>query len=114
MVAMLHLLFVIFAVFGGLFLVKWKRLAWLHIPAFLWAVLIEFFGWVCPLTPLENWLLQRGNISPYHSGFVEHYIFPILYPSMLTRNLQIFLGLLVLMFNIIIYGWIIYRHRKNY
>jgi hypothetical protein len=112
LVIVAHLAFVLFAVFGGLLVLRWKRWAWLHVPAVLWAALIEFAGWVCPLTPLENWLRARGGGIVYQSGFVEHYILPLLYPAVLTRRLQIALGLFVLGINLGIYGWLVHRMTK--
>jgi hypothetical protein len=109
----LHLAFIIFAVVGGLLVGKWKRCAWLHIPAFLWAVFIELNGWICPLTPLENWLRARGGEVGYEVGFIEHYLLPIIYPSALTREVQIALGLLVLILNLAVYGWLLKRSFKQ-
>ncbi len=111
-VIVIHLAFVLFAVFGGLLVLRWKRWACLHVPAVLWATLIEFAGWACPLTPLENWLREKGGAIAYRSGFVEHYILPLLYPAVLTRRLQIVLGLFVLGINLGIYGWVLYRVLK--
>jgi hypothetical protein len=112
LIVLVHLAFVLFAVLGGLLVLRWKRCAWLHVPTVLWAALIEFAGWVCPLTPLENWLRERGGVTAYQSGFVEHYILPLLYPAVLTRRLQIVLGLFVLGINVGIYGWVLYRALK--
>ena len=111
-VIVIHLAFVLFAVFGGLLVLRWKRWACLHVPTVLWAALIEFAGWACPLTPLENWLRERGGAIAYRSGFVEHYILPLLYPAVLTRRLQIVLGLFVLGINLGIYGWVLFRVLK--
>jgi len=103
---------VIFALLGGI-LVLWKSsIAWFHIPAVFWAAGIEFLGWVCPLTPLENILRNKGGAAGYESGFVEHYIMPILYPVSLTRRVQIGLGLVVLCVNIGIYIFAWYRMRQ--
>jgi len=113
LVIVVHLAFVLFAVFGGLLVLRWKRCAWLHVPCVVWAALIEFAGWLCPLTPLENWLREKGGAIAYRSGFVEHYILPILYPAVLTRRLQIALGLIVLGINLGIYGWVLYRVAKT-
>ena len=113
LIVIVHLAFVLFAVFGGFLLLKWKRLAWLHLPAVLWAALIEWAGWVCPLTPLENRLRALGGGTPYHTDFVEHYLLPILYPARLTRNLQIFLGLLVVLINLGVYGWLWWRAKEE-
>ncbi len=88
---------------------RWKRLAWLHVPAFAWAALIEFRGWICPLTPLEKRLRQLGGEAGYAGGFVEHYLLPLLYPSGLTRELQILLGAFVLLVNVVLYTWILWR-----
>lgn len=112
-VVMVHFAFVLFAVLGGFFVLRWKRCAWLHVPVVLWAALIEFTGWICPLTPLENWLRARGGTVGYRSSFIEHYILPVLYPTQLTRQLQITLGLLVLGINLGIYGWVLRRAAKS-
>ncbi len=112
LVVVVHLAFVLFAVLGGFLVFRWKRCAWIHVPAVLWAALIEFAGWVCPLTPLENWLRERSGALGYRSGFIEHYILPVLYPTLLTRDLQITLGLLVLGVNLGIYGWVMRRTAK--
>ncbi len=109
LVLLAHLAFVLFTVLGGFLVLKWRSLAWLHIPAFLWGSIIEFAGWVCPLTPLENWLREKGGGLVYRTGFIEHYILPLLYPATLTRSLQIFLGFLVLSVNLGLYGWILWR-----
>ncbi len=106
-----HLLFVIFVVFGGLLVVCWKRLAWLHLPALLWGVLLEWNAWICPLTPVENWLLRRAGVAGYGGGFVEHYIVPIIYPNHLTYELQLVLGTALLVSNILIYLWAFRRRR---
>jgi hypothetical protein len=105
-VVVLHLAFVIFAVLGGLFAIRWRKAIFFHLPAAVWATLIEFAGWICPLTPLENWLRAKGGESGYAGEFVERYILPVLYPSDLTREIQIVLGTLVVAINVSIYGFI--------
>ncbi len=112
-VVMVHFAFVLFVVLGGFFVLRCKRCAWLHVPVVLWGALIEFTGWICPLTPLENWLRARGGAVGYRSSFIEHYIFPVLYPTHLTRQLQITLGLLVLGINLGIYAWVLRRAAKS-
>ncbi len=99
----LHAAFILFVVFGGV-LVFWRRgLAWLHIPAALWGILIEFQGWVCPLTYLENDLRATAGNSGYAGGFIEHYLVPLVYPAGLTSAMQFLLGLAVLFINAIVY-----------
>lgn len=113
LVVVLHLGFVVFVVLGGLLVLRWGWVAWLHLPAALWGALIEFGGWVCPLTPLEQWLRRRAGESGYEGGFVEHYVLPVLYPGELTRELQIALGAGVVVVNLGIYAWVLWRRRDR-
>jgi len=118
LVVLVHVAFVLFAVLGGI-LVLWRRFwAWVHVPAVFWAGGIAVSGGICPLTPLENWFRERGGISGYSTGFIEHYILPILYPVILTRQIQIALGLFVLGINIGIYVWVfrgwLFHHVRKY
>ena len=108
-----HFAFVLFVIFGGFFVLRSKRVAWIHVPFVLWAIIIEFAGWICPLTPLEILLRRKGGALAYRSGFIEHYILPVLYPVMLTRRLQIILGFLVIAINLGIYWWVWCRSWKN-
>lgn len=113
LVVVIHLLFVLFVILGGLLVLRWRFCVWIHIPAVFWAALIEFSGWICPLTPLENKLRLKGGSSGYSTGFVEHYIIPLLYPSQLTRKIQIFLGMLILVMNLMIYLWVWYSSKRR-
>jgi len=109
-VVVLHLAFVGFVVFGAFLVMKWRWVLFLHIPAVVWGALIEFMGWLCPLTPLEQKLRQAGGGAGYTGGFIEHYILPILYPAGFTREVQLVLGAFVIVVNIAAYGWIMARH----
>jgi Protein of Unknown function (DUF2784) len=102
----LHFLFVVFVVVGGLLLVRWPALVWVHLPAAVWGALIEFRGWICPLTPLEKSLRARAGEAGYQGGFIEHYLLPVLYPSGLTQGVQLALGSLVIGVNVVIYWWV--------
>ena len=108
-VVLLHFAFILFVLFGGLIVLKRRWVAYLHVPAFVWGVLIEFAGWWCPLTPIENWLRCEGGAAGYPTGFIEHYIMPVIYPSELTREIQIVLGGVVLIINVVIYGVVLRR-----
>jgi Protein of Unknown function (DUF2784) len=104
LVLVIHLAFVLFVVLGGLLVLRWPRLAWLHIPAAVWGVLIEYTGWICPLTPLENSFRMKGGEAGYSGGFIQHYIQPLLYPAGLTRSTQLVLGSAVLILNLAAYA----------
>jgi uncharacterized protein DUF2784 len=108
-----HFAFVLFVVLGGFLVVRWPRLAWLHIPVAVWGVLIEYMGWICPLTPLENSFRVRGGEAGYGGGFIEHYILPTLYPSGLTRSTQLVLGSLTLLVNLAAYSIVLSRSRNR-
>lgn len=99
-----HILFVLFVVFGGLAVLRWPRLAWLRLPAAAWGAVVEFKGWVCPLTYMENLLRRLGGGGYYGGSFIGHYLESILYPSGLTPQLQTIMGLGVVGGNAAIYA----------
>ena len=110
-IAIFHLVFILFVIFGGFAVLRWPKLMWLHLPAAIWGVLIEFFGWYCPMTSWENSLLRRAGQAGYNTGFVEHYIFAVIYPSGLTRGVQIALGVAVLAINAFVYARLAFAQR---
>jgi hypothetical protein len=115
-VVLLHFAFILFVLFGALFVVRWNRLAWLHIPAALWGALVELKGWICPLTPLENRLWLAAGADGYSGGFIEHYLIPLIYPPGLTRGIQLILGFAVILINALVYIILLgcaYKRRKE-
>jgi hypothetical protein len=102
-VLLLHASFVLFVVFGGLAMLRWRRAAWFHLPAALWGVIIELGGWICPLTYLENHLRRMGGEAGYSVTFIERYLMPLLYPLGLTRHTQLVFGISALAINLAIY-----------
>jgi hypothetical protein len=113
LVVLLHFLFVLFVIFGGLLVLRWPKVAYVHLPVAVYGVLIEIVGWVCPLTPLEKRLRESAGQQGYEGGFVEHYILPVLYPSGLTRVVQLVLGVLVIGVNVAIYTLVVSRRRRS-
>ena len=91
---------------GGLLVLKWRWIAWLHLPAAVWGAVVEFTGWICPLTPLENWLREQGGEASYRSDFIAQYLLPLLYPEDLTHNVQLLLGTVVVVLNAAVYWWL--------
>jgi hypothetical protein len=102
-VLVVHLLFVVFVVAGGALVLRWPKLAWAHLPAVVWAALVEVNGWICPLTPLEVALRKGAGEAGYSGDFIEHYIVALLYPEGLTRAMQLALGALVVLINAAVY-----------
>lgn len=111
LVVVVHCAFVLFVVGGGFLVLIRPRLAWVHVPVALWGAAIEFGGWICPLTPLENRLRRAAGEAGYSGGFVEHYLLPTLYPEGLTRGQQLGLGLGVLLVNTAAYALVVRRVR---
>lgn len=107
-----HLLFILFVVAGGLLLVQWRWIAWLHLPAVIWGILIEWRGWVCPLRPLENRMRELVGQAGYRKGFIEHYLLPAIYPAGLTTGMQVMLGGIVIVVNAAGYGYLLSRTRR--
>jgi hypothetical protein len=115
LVVLTHLAFIVFVVVGGLLALRWRWVPWVQMPSALWGAVIEIRGWICPLTPLENGLRQRAGDAGYAGGFVEHYVLPVVYPGSLTPTVQVFLALLVVVANGLIYFlvWrrVVHRHQ---
>lgn len=111
-IVLLHFAFILFVSVGGLLVLRWPWLAWLHLPCVAWGVLIEVSGGICPLTPLELRYRHAAGDPGYSGDFIDRYLLPVIYPSGLTRSLQIGLGLALLLFNLIVYVTVWRRQRK--
>ena len=114
LVLVLYATFILFVVFGGLLVFRHHRLVWLHVPAAAWGILIEFQGWICPLTYLENDLRAAAGESGYAAGFIDHYLVPLVYPAALSHSIQIMLGLAVLFINAVIYALVWRKLRASF
>ncbi len=113
LVVVLHFAFIVFVIGGAVLVYFWRRVIWAHVPCALWGAWIEFSGWICPLTPLENWLRHHANEVGYSEGFIAHYLMPVIYPTGLTANVQIALGLFAVLVNVGMYWWIARRWRSR-
>jgi hypothetical protein len=112
-VVILHFGFILFVGFGGFLLLCRKWVAALHLPAVLWAAAIEFRRGICPLTPVEQQLRRAAGEAGYSGSFIEHYLIPIIYPAGLDERLQYVLGTLVIVVNLVVYGWVLFRLRHG-
>jgi hypothetical protein len=109
----LHAAFVAFVVAGGLLVLRRPGLAWLHLPAAAWGAAIEFGGWICPLTPLENRLRAAAGEAGYAGDFLGHWLQLLLYPPGLTREIQLALGAGVLLVNGVVYALMLRRKLRR-
>lgn len=111
-IAFVHFAFVLFVALGGFFVLRWHRLAWLHVPAFVWGALIEIMNWQCPLTTWEDLFRLRAGMRGYSEGFIAHYIYRLIYPPGLTRGVQLAIAAFVLGINAAVYVVLILRSRR--
>ena len=114
LILIIHFVFILFVVFGALLFFVVTKIVFIHIPAFIWGSYIELTHSICPLTYLENWFLHKANLTTYSEGFIQHYLVSIVYPTNLSKDLQIYLGIAIIVVNMIIYGFIISRLKKNF
>ena len=108
-----HFAFIIFVVFGGILFLISTKIIYVHVPALIWGIYIELTHSVCPLTYLENWFLQKANLTTYSEGFIQNYLVPIVYPKNLTEDLQTYSAIALIVANMIMYGLIISKSKKN-
>jgi hypothetical protein len=109
----LHFLFIIFVIFGGLlfFIKKWVIL--IHLPALIYGIYVEFTQSICPLTYLENFLLQKAKLTTYSTSFIQNYLIPIIYPINLTKDIQINLAISLIIINAVIYTVVVIKYKNN-
>jgi hypothetical protein len=112
-IVLVHLGFILFVALGGILVVKWRKVAFLHLPCALWGVLIAFGGWICPLTPLEMHFRQLAGQTGYDGGFIDHYVMPLVYPAGLTRGMQIAFGVTILTVNLLVYALVLVKRAKR-
>jgi hypothetical protein len=111
-VLLVHTVFIVFVLFGGLLAFRWRWMPLAHLPAVVWGATVEFLGWVCPLTPLENVLRGAGGEAGYSVSFLERYLVPLVYPTTLTRELQFVMGGVVIVVNAVVYFLVLRRARN--
>ena len=109
----IHLIFILFVIFGGLLFFIFSKIIYIHLPALLWGIYIELTNSVCPLTFLENWFLYKGELTTYSNDFINNYLFPMIYPGGINNEIQIYLGLSLIVINILIYGLIYKNFKRN-
>jgi len=114
LILIIHFTFLLFVVFGALLIFSSTKIIFIHIPAVIWGSYVELTNSICPLTYLENWFLHKANLTTYSEDFIQNYLVPIVYPANLTKDLQIYLGITLIVLNIIIYVLIINKLKKNF
>ncbi len=105
----LHLAFIVFALLGALLALRWHWIPFIQLPAAAWGVFVEVTGRLCPLTELENHFRTLAGQGGYSESFVEHYLLPLIYPAGLTRPVQFTLAAVVVVVNVAVYGFLLWR-----
>ena len=108
-----HLLYIVFVVVGGLFAFRARWILWLHVPAVAWAIYVQYIGRLCPLTTWENQLRGLAGGAGYEGGFVDHYLFPVIYPPDMPAGLNLVLGTAVILINGVVYAKLIAHMRRS-
>ena len=108
-----HFAYILFVMFGGFLMLRWRKAPWVHLPAAAWGAFVELTGRICPLTPLEHSLRRSAGSGDYLGGFIEHYLVRIIYPPGLTQEIQVALGAGAILLNCAIYTWVVRRLRSG-
>jgi hypothetical protein len=108
-----HFLFILFVVCGGGLVIRYPRIAFLHLPAAIWGAVVEFSGWICPLTPLENHFRNLAGETSYSGDFIQRYLIPVMYPENLTPKIQLVLGSIVIVVNVVFYVVAVRKYRQR-
>lgn len=96
-VVIIHFLWILFLLFGSIWGRRKRGIRTLHLGGLVFAVVIQIFGWFCPLTHLEVWLRARHDPSLAYSGsFLVHYIERIIYVEISPSAIFVLTGLLCL------------------
>lgn len=113
LVLVLHLAFIAFVVLGALLVLRYRWFVYIHVPAAIWGAFVEITGRICPLTIWENSFRESAGETGYADSFIEHYLLPVIYPAGLTHNIQMWIAGLVIVANVVIYGWLLYRWNRS-
>ncbi len=108
-ILIVHLCFILFAIFGGLLVLRYRSVWKLHLPALVWGFLVQYFIWICPLTSWEIYFRNLGGEAGYDGGFIEHYVSAVVYPGFISPNTHLLLAILLVAFNLLVYSYVIRR-----
>jgi hypothetical protein len=79
-VVLIHFMWVVFLIVGAFMGKNYYSVKIFHIVGLGFAVIIQIFGWYCPLTYLEVWLRQRHDpLLTYSGSFIIYYIEKFVY-----------------------------------
>jgi hypothetical protein len=101
---LLHFAWIVFVVTGAFFLRRRGKWKFVHLAAVLYSVGIEAYGWICPLTHLEQWFWRHAGHDAYEGAFITYYLEKLIYIRA-PRWLLVSLVLVLLIVTLYLYFW---------
>jgi hypothetical protein len=93
-----------FLLFGAFIGRRFRAVKFIHITGLIFAVIMQVFGWYCPLTHLEVWLREHhDSLLSYRGSFIIHYLEKIVYLE-LTPGMIFVLTLILISFSAFVYS----------
>jgi Protein of Unknown function (DUF2784) len=105
-----HLVWIMWVIFGWVVTRNRPILRWLHILSLIYSLLIENLPWPCPLTVAETRFEELAGIQPYHEPFLVHYLEALIYPD-ISQSLLTWCASVVCVAILGIYG-VRFRRRR--
>jgi uncharacterized oligopeptide transporter (OPT) family protein len=101
--AAIHVLNVVFVLFGALLVLVWPGAMYVHLAAVAWAggTMIGNLG--CPVTDWEKSALRRGGREPYPEGFLQHHVLRTRFDAGNARRNHAVLGTVAIAINVTVY-----------
>jgi hypothetical protein len=104
-VVVVHLLWILFLVFGFIFALRQSKIAYVHLGGLIFALALNVMGWYCPLTHLENALIALHDVrSTYSTSFIVRYAEKLIYPDIPESYLRGGEILLTIVY-LLVYAW---------
>ncbi len=102
-IVLIHFCWIVFLIGGGFLGRKYLPIRIFHIVGLGFSVLLQIFGWYCPLTYLEIWLREKqAPLITYRGSFIIHYVEKLVYIN-LTREIVFVLTLILVSVSAYIY-----------
>lgn len=108
-VVLLHLLWILFVVFGAFFTRGHRLLIAFHIFSLVWGILAETTPVPCPLTLAEQYFENQAGWHAYVGSFLLHALNSVVYPDLPAVLLAV-AGTLICLVNLAIYA---FRFRRR-
>jgi len=103
-VVLIHFLWIVFLIIGAVPGKRYPFVKIIHMSGLAFSLIIQIFGWYCPLTHLELWLRMRHNpMLSYSGSFIIHYVEQLVYLEV-SRRTVFLMSILLVIFNMIMYG----------